>query len=195
MIAGTFAKYTTKAEGSDTARVATWGFADSSSITLTNLFKNAYDKNVQGTADVIAPGTTNSADFAFKYSGQETAPEVAYTFKVDTDGSSCADNIKNNKNIQWKLDEGNWGTWDQLIVAIEAMDGNVVAGQDNATPADYHAAGTLPTGFDKTTTHKVSWQWIYNTDDQGDTTDTAMGNATKLDNVTLKITVTATQID
>lgn len=34
VISGTFAKYTTSSTGTDSARVATWGFQDTASITL-----------------------------------------------------------------------------------------------------------------------------------------------------------------
>ena len=198
-ISGTFAKYTTSSTGTDSARVAKWGFNDTSSITLTDLFKTAYDKNVKGEADVIAPGTTNKATFKFNYSGTQAAPEVAYTFNVSTVDSSCAEDIKKNENIQWKLDDGTWGTWDELLAAIQNLDGTVGDAGKN------YEAGELPTGFDKTTTHTVEWQWIFDdTDALGataesikaqDITDTAMGNKETLDNVILKITITATQID
>ena len=193
-VGGTFAKYTTKADGSDSARVATWGFNDTGSVTLNDLFKTAYDKNVDGKADVIAPGTTNSATFAFKFSGQEAAPEVAYTFEVSTTDSECAEDIKNNANIQWKLDNGTWGTWDDMIAAIKALSGNVSGSKT-------YAAGELPTSVKNTAdvTHTVSWQWLFDRTIEGatdlDTTDTTMGNAAKLANVILKITVSATQID
>lgn len=193
IISGTFAKYTTSATGKDSARVATWGFADTSSITLDELFKTAYDQNVLGKADVIAPGTTNSADFYFKYSGKEAAPEVAYTFKVDATGSKCADEIQNNKNIQWKLDNGEYGTWSQLITAIENLDGNKTD--------DKYEANTLPDKFNSNQKHTISWKWDFDTAqtyDDGksqDEHDTAMGNKASLDDVTIKITITATQID
>lgn len=189
-ISGTFAKYTTSSAGTDSARVARWGFNDASSIKLDDLFKTAYDQNVKGEADVIAPGTTNSATFKFNYSGTQAAPEVAYTFNVSTEGSSCAEDIKKNKNIQWKLDNGKWVTWDALLTAIQNLDGT-----DGEAGKDYEA-GKLPAGFDKTATHTVAWQWLFDdaTDTQ-DVADTAMGNKDTLDNVTLKITITATQID
>ena len=189
-VGGTFAKYTTSANGSDSARVAKWGF-NNASVVLTDLFKTAYDKNVQGKVDVIAPGTTNSATFSFAYGGATTAPEVAYTFEVSTKGSSCADSIKNNRNIQWKLDNGAWGTWDALITAIEALDGNKVENK--------YDPGQLPDAFTAAdgNTHTVSWQWLFDTanDATQDVTDTAMGNADELAKVELVITVAATQID
>ena len=219
VIAGTFAKYTTSAEGSDTARVAKWGFDRATTISLDNLFSKTYTDTTNGqtvsaSTDVIAPGTSGSATFGFTYGGsnEATAPEVAYTFEVSTKGSSCADAIKNNKNIVWYLDDqvapavsdgdsgsAEAGSWDALISAIEALDGNV--------DGNKYGPGTMPTAFyDETPngakTHKVSWEWKFNTDSndsnviaQEDTTDTNMGNAETLANVTLKITVTATQVD
>lgn len=191
-ISGTFAKYTTSVSSSDKARVATWGFTQTS-ISLTDLFKTAYDKNVQGNADVIAPGTTNSATFTFKYDGQETAPEVAYTFKVDTAGSAIAPDIKNNPNIVWSLDGGAEGNWDTLLANIEKLSGD-------ATGEKTYQPGQLPDGFTAADDeHTITWKWKFETEGTGmntqDATDTAMGNAAKLAEVTLKITVTATQID
>lgn len=200
-ISSTFAKYTTSQSGTDSARVAKWGFTDTanSQITLNDLFKTTYDKNVEGKADVIAPGTTNSATFAFAYNttnnGAE-APEVAYTFTVSTDGSKIDDSIKNNHNIQWKLDTGEWGTWDDMIAAIKALSGD-------ETGTKTYNPGELPAAFkDNTTTHTVSWQWAFEkkanttatSDAKQDETDTGMGNAADLAKVELHIAVTATQV-
>ena len=201
VISGTFAKYTTTSTGADSARVATWGFDDKASIKLDNLFDKAYS-NTDGNetvksvdADVIAPGTNGFATFQFKYSGAKATPEVGYTFNVSTDGSSIKDAIKKNSNIQWKLDDENWGTWDQMIADIEALDGNKAADTDKKTPADYYAPNSLPTAFnEKNQTHTVSWQWKFD-ENNNDVTDTEMGNAADLADVTLKITITATQVD
>ena len=198
IIGGTFAKYVTTAEGSDSARVATWGFkAEDSEIALTDLFETAYDKNVQGAADVIAPGTTNSAPFAFKFEGQEAAPEVAYTFVVSTDGSSIAADIENNANIQWKLDTNEWGTWDEMIADIEALDGD-----------ESFDAGELPAGFTANGAHTIAWQWIFEdaavdadkytvdgVEMNQDEYDTYMGNQADLAEVSIGIKITATQVN
>lgn len=208
VISGTFAKYTTSAEGSDTARVATWGFKDTSSILLTELFKDTYD-NVKGAnnANVIAPGTTNSASFKFNYTGQAAKPEVAYKFTVSTDGSECAQSIQDNENIVWYLDneeapavEGKQsvkaGSWEALLAAIQALDGT--NGQDGTT----YQPGNLPNEFNGTTEHTVKWEWKYNTNNAADVKDTQMGNKKSdqdgtngLDQVTLKISITAEQVD
>ena len=209
IISGTFAKYVTTASGEDSARVAKWGFEGGNTIVLNELFKNAYtdDKNgetVKAAADVIAPGTSGSQTFGFTYGGDGnvTAPEVAYTFNVSTDGSTCDPDIQNNKDIVWSLDgkpaeatDKTTGSWEALTAAIEALDGN--------KNEDRYEPNTLPKAFESTgdNTHTVSWEWkfegnnTYATNKSQDQYDTDMGNATDLANVKLKITVTATQID
>ena len=202
LVGGTFAKYTSSADSNDQARVAYWGFKENS-MDITGLFKNAYETTVKGDAevnaitDVIAPGTKGSATFAFAYEGTK-APEVAYTFKVDATGSSCAESIKNNRNILWKLDTGAWGTWDAMITAIEALDGNV--------PGDRYEPNTLPAKFTTADDeHTISWKWIFDENSSeketgttnNDVGDTAMGNVAAADLAQVKVVVkiTATQID
>lgn len=206
VISGTFAKYVTESSANDTARVAKWGFTDAATISLDNLFANAYANEngvagvtIDGTDNIIAPGTTNSVTFQFVFAGEggdDIAPEVDYTFVVSTNGSEIGDAIKANTNIKWKLDDGAWGTWDQLIAAIEALDGNV--------DGNKYEAGNLPTAFysnakDGAKTHTVAWQWLINDsdaeNDAQNVIDTAMGNNTDLEKVTLVITITATQVD
>lgn len=199
-VGGTFAKYTSSADSNDQARVAYWGFKDNT-MNITGLFSNAYettvkgDRDVNALTDVIAPGTTGSATFAFAYAGTK-APEVAYTFKVDTTGSSCDDTIKNNPNILWKLDNGAFGTWEAMIAAIEALDGD--------KPSDRYEPNTLPANFTtEDNVHTISWKWNFEegADEQAKATsnaaDTAMGNVDAADLAQVKVVVkiTATQID
>lgn len=193
VISGTFAKYTTKSTGTDSARVAKWGFKDTSTVLLDNLFSNAYDETVQSTAKVIAPGTAGQKTFTFNYTEPTTKPEVDYTFTVSTDGSTCAEDIQNNGNIQWKLDKGQWGTWSDLLKNIEAL-----AGDTSKTTT--YKAGTLPTAFSGSTTHTVAWQWVFDKDKADaagdkDAADTALGNKSTLDEVKLQISITAEQVD
>ena len=189
VVGGTFAKYTTSVDSKDNARVANWGF-EPVAMNITDLFSNAYDLNagkyaVEAAVDVIAPGTAGSSTFAFAYDETNSAPEVAYTFVVSTDGSKCHADIQANENIQWKLDNGAWGTWTQLINAIEAMDGDKT-----------YMPGELPVGFTGADeTHTISWQWIFETSDAMNKEDTDMGNANFLADVELIISITATQVD
>ena len=190
-ISGTFAKYTTESSGSDTARVAKWGIG-TSSISLDNLFSTTY-QNVQSSTskDVIAPGTSGQASFKFMTDG--TAPEVAYKLTVTADDSTCDTSISGNTNIQWKLDNGEWGTWSTLLTNIKKLSGS-------STGTNTYSAGTMPT--DLSGEHTVYWQWVYYTTDTQDGTDTTMGNnaaaatsEASIDDVTLNIKVNATQVD
>lgn len=196
VISGTFAKYVTSAEGSDTARVAKWGFNAPATIQL-DLFSTTPDGNVQSgnNEKVIAPGTEGSASFDFSYAGQNdiTAPEVAYTFEVSTAGSNCGNSIQTNPNIKWALDgtddnSREWGTWTQLLTKIDALDGNKAGNkyEANQLPEEFKAIGN--------NTHTVYWKWDFE-GNNNDTTDTEMGNATNLEDVKLNITITATQVD
>ena len=207
MVGGTFAKYTTSAGDDVTARVANWGFERTNTIVLDNLFSNAYVKNgdtglavkgLDNSALLVAPGTKGSVDFQFAYDqAAGNAPEVAYTFTVDTTGSDIPDDL--DAKLVWSLDGtkcGN-GTFDELLAAIKGLSGDVTG-----TGSKVYAPNTLPVEFgtdDKT--HTVSWVWAFDgtgTDEQKaayDTTDTALGNANALANVQLKIAITATQID
>ena len=197
VISGTFAKYTTKAVGNDQARVATWGFTQTT-IEFSDLFKNVYDTTVGSTADVIAPGTTGRDTFSFTYAGQEGAPEVAYTFEVSTEGSACAANIMNNPNILWKLDDGAFGTWDKLLADIKALSGD-------SSGTKVYNPGELPTAFNQkgANEHTVEWKWVFDENasnretatQNNDAGDTAMGNERILGHVNLLITITATQND
>ena len=188
-ISGTFAKYTTSVSSEDQARVAYWGFQPTA-MNITGLFKDAYDSTVQGAVDVIAPGTTNSATFAFAYNEvNANAPEVAYDFTVSVDGSYCDTAIANNANIQWRLDGGEWGEWGTLLNSIKALSGD-------ASGTKQYAPGQLPTAFTTSdNTHTVEWQWIFSTNAAGDALDTEMGNAADLADVKLVITINATQVD
>lgn len=220
VISGTFAKYTTSAEGSDSARVAKWGFESASTISLDDLFKTTYSNasketvKSSNTEKVIAPGTSGSATFGFTYdttSNSVNAPEVAYDFTVSTEGSTIGDSIEKNKNIVWSLDgtectaTGEKSSWDVLLEKIAGLSGDTSVDSSNNNKIEgtkEYKAGELPTEFYEATPngakeHTVSWNWKFDdsNDSNVDKTDTSMGNADSLEDVKLVIKVTATQID
>lgn len=221
-ISGTFAKYTASSNGTDSARVAYWGFTSTdtnNTIVLDDLFKTSYtdDNGMTAAADAIAPGTTNSVTFKFNYAtntngtaGTATddikAPEVAYKITVDTTGSECGTTIAKNPNILWKLDENEFGSYADMIADIKALSGNSTTVAEEKAASKEYAANTLPTelvnddGTPKD--HTITWKWIFdetaanaNGASNNDAGDTAMGNAADLDNVTISIKITAEQID
>lgn len=210
VISGTFAKYTTSDSGTDTARVAKWGFeANDNSIVLDELFVKVYDSTVNGYADVVAPGTSKSIPFSFVYdttSNGIVAPEVDYKFTVLAEASSTTSYaaLDANPNFYWTLkgptasEATKYQTVAELVAAINALDGT--AGVDGKV----WDAQNLPTDFytnGGNSTWTIGWEWLFETVNAGvvdvdqDKRDTAMGNADALDSVAITITITATQED
>ena len=221
-IFGTFAKYTTAVSSKDSARVAYWGFQSSNSIDITGLFATTYSNvKAQNVKDVIAPGTLGSASFAFAYdegvtvnggAATMTGPEVAYDFTITVD-AFCDEKIQNNKNIVWKLDDaGVELTWEELIIAIVKLSGATTVTYNGATSTATvrYNPGELPTAFTtEDDTHTIYWEWkfeggsaTYDHDNNPETPeltqdqyDTYMGNMEEMDDVSISITITATQVN
>ncbi len=201
VIGGTFAKYTRQINNQDSARVARWGFGgENEHIAITNLFMNAYGDTVKGTGDanVIAPGTGNTATFQFIFTdelGTAEAPEVAYTISVDAGEDTCPDAIAGNGSIKWAVVQGEvtdfttidtkeWGSWEDMIAEIESLDGSATGEQEYAPGSELPPVSANP--------YTVAWKWDFDGNDAG---DTVMGNEKNLAEVVLKITITATQKD
>lgn len=199
-VGGTFAKYTTSTTGSDSARVAYWGF-DQAAATTINLFAGEYTNvkasgEVDGFSNVIAPGTSKSSTFAFGYTNYKTneikAPEVAYTFTVNPTITGDYDELDANTSFKWTLKAPNateateYETVDKLLSAIKELSGDVSGSKE-------YAAGTLPAAFTAADeVYTIGWKWAF---DGNDADDTALGNSQTLKNVTFSITITATQVD
>lgn len=218
-ISGTFAKYTTQATASDTARVAYWGF-EQTAIENFELF-NANDEGILNSGDgLLAPGSKGSATITFVYTDNSAstiqAPEVDYTFKIEVattgaggTGAADIDALDNNENFLWVLDGIGYQKFADFKSAVEALDGD----------ATKYEAGTLPEAFYTkenneyvdNKTHTIGWEWLFDgnattnlKDASGnaiiaktdnDAVDTAMGNADDLDDLAFSITITATQVD
>lgn len=196
-ISGTFAKYVTSTSSEDQARVAVWGInADTVEM---DLFDDAYSTDVESNDgdNVIAPGTTKTSNFSILNTNATLAPEVKYEIAINLDDAEIADAIKNNPNIQWKLDDNAWGTWDQMIAAIKLLSGE-------ADGSKVYNATEIATEFANGKTHTISWQWLFENDADSDGSftdedayDTEMGNLAASGDieVLLKITITATQVN
>ena len=184
-ISGTFAKYVTQANSHDNARVAYWGFNETT-FNIDDLFANSYPNDkVSGSANIIAPGTTNKTTFSFKPQSP-TAPEVAYKIVVSTADSTCAPTIANNSNIKWYLDNEECASFADLCEKI----------QDLST--DTISAGSFDPNWEADSTHEVKWEWLINdvsdVNDSQNIKDTALGNNCDVW-VNLVITIRAEQID
>ncbi len=205
-VGGTFAKYTTSTTGSDSARVAYWGF-DQAATTTIDMFDGVYGETVDSSNEdnVVAPGTSKTTTFAFCYTpkdatvnaltaGAIAAPEVDYTFTVNPTITGDYDVLDENENFVWTLAAGSaeateYQTVEALLAAVKALSGD-------STGSKTYDAGELPDNFTADDeVYTIGWNWAYSVDDDGDVADTAMGNAQDLDDVTFSITITATQID
>ncbi len=201
-VGGTFAKYTTSTIGSDSARVAYWGFDQGASTTI-DLFDTTYTsdngdtvKSSSADNNVIAPGTSKTSTFAFGYANYNTdkitAPEVAYTFTVNPTITGDYDELNANTSFKWTLKKpsdvtaAEYNTVAELIAAIKTL-----SGDDSGTKT--YDPGELPTAFTAADeVYTIGWKWAF---EGNDTADTALGNSQTLENVTFSITITATQVD
>lgn len=218
VISGTFAKYTTTSSVNDSARVAYWGFKQTSETEIA-LFDHG-DDGIQKNG-LLAPGSAKSVTFGFAYSDYDTevqAPEVDYTFEIDVTttglagGTSAIDvtELNSNPNFYWILDEVAYKNFDDFETAIEDLDGNVAKYEAGTLPEKFYtkdAEGKYVDGK----THTIGWQWFFGDEttsglkdstghditvnNNNDATDTAMGNDTDLNDLAIKITITATQVD
>ena len=176
-VAGTYAKYTSTATGTDSARVAKWSFTVGGTETATtdtftfNLFNTTYDNvaSANGTDKVIAPGTTGFFNIVLA-----NASEVNAAYDIEYEVTNT-----NNIPVEFSVDGT---TWESDITELNVDD----------------KAINMNGG---TETIKVEWRWAFEgtsstnfTSTQTDGTDTALGTAGTAV-LEVSATVTATQVD
>ncbi len=210
-ISGTFAKYTTSDEASDTARVAQWGVtvkAWEAEAGKDTLFADDYDGTVTAgtTGDLlVAPGTKNDTGVSFSITG---APEVdvQVTFVMEVN--------KDVKLAAGTYDDATTGeVGDQYTLAADytpvvftlTNNGNTVASGTLADIEAYLEGTTVSAKQEANTdlgtvygTYTLTWAWVFADNDQADTT---LGNAAVAaisgaeTNINFSISITVTQID
>ena len=211
VISGTFAKYVTSGEATDSARVAKWGVTVEGKLAAANvMFKSEYDETgsvtVDSTVDVVAPGTGGTLT-AFDVSG---TPEVDVTVtyvpvvelgdnwidKYDLAKFYCPVTFTVSTNSGTDSICGlDYASADAFEDAIEAL---IVAAQG------YYDAGTnLETAVEDDLT--VSWNWAFENatgseNDQDNEKDTFLGDrAAQLEanaaTISVSVKVTVTQVD
>ena len=171
VISGTYAKYTSTATASDTAKVAKWDIVlNGKSITESftfDLFKTIVD-TVDGNTDaqvaagkIIAPGTKGSFTIELQNKSEVTAEYV-----IDYTVTNTA-----NIPVEFSVDGNTWG-----------------ALADVATPV------TLQMGATTATTIPVQWRWVFTTGTEGDAVDTALGLAGSAE-LKVEAKITVNQVD
>ena len=176
IIGGTFAKYTSTYDAKDQARVARWGFG-TTDINM-DLFDTEYTNVKSANGDkLIAPGVEVESTFKL-VADSSVAPEVAYKITVDASQSTCGAAIIGNENIHWTLNGTDVGGWENLKTKIAE------------TYTKTYDAGA---SYDEEMT--IGFNWVYSTDATQDGEDTAMGNASALEEVKLLLKITAEQVE
>ena len=218
IISGTFAKYTTKGEFQDSARVAKWGvtikgtgttFADAyeAGTTTATARPNAPSASVTVRSEtegdkVVAPGTEGSLA-RFTITGKpEVSVDVTYTATLTLTG--------------WEIPAGT-ATEEYCPLVFTVNGTEYYIGKDNITTvaalttavngaiAAYsksYAAGTDLSTVDANDALSVSWKWNYEDNVvscQENAKDTALGNwamrNAEAPTISLAVTATATQKD
>ena len=189
LVSGTYAKYTSSASGSDTARVAKWSFiVGGNDIVAENtftfdLFKTIKDTDgkdetdvVSANADrVIAPGTSGSFDLVLE-NKSETSAKYSVTYTVTNTESIPVQFSVNGTDWKDNIEELNISASDTKT-KLEANDG--------------------------TATITIQWKWDYENTKENATTeekkatdekDMTLGKAGTA-KLIVQADVTATQID
>lgn len=173
VVSGTYAKYVTTAEGTDTARVAKWGVGVEITAEDT-LFKNSYGPTgkevvVSSTSDkVVAPGT--SGELIIAITGKpEVAVKVSYGvtltltgWTINNDEFYCPLVFTVNGH---KIDASEYTELDKLIADIQTY---IDGGSYEVAPNN-----------DLAKTVTISWIWNFNEGvaaGQTNAKDTLLGN-------------------
>ena len=171
LVAGTYAKYTSTASGSDTATVANWVIkagkegaeeliTGAGSTVNFDLFNTILDTDGTAETDVtsgkIAPGTQGAFKLSVK---NESEVNAKYTITFDVGES--------NIPLEFKVNDGNW-------------------------TSDLSNVGETPLNMGKSDVANVQWRWAYE-GTNGDVADTALGVTPE--NVEVTATLVVTQVD
>lgn len=180
-ISGTFAKYVTMAEGSDTARVAKFGVvvqAVSSIFNTSYAGEDAITVLSSNSDNVIAPGTTGTA-VAFTISGN---PEVDVKVEV-TLGDFTRVTLPAGSYLDYTTadtaDKYEPTTAYNPVVWTLEKDDVVVTGCENVglDVIEYYLTNTLSREYDVEAgafstingTYELTWTWAFDGNDKADT--------------------------
>lgn len=199
VISGSFAKYVTTGEGSDSARVAAWG------VTVTangGAFAESYDTDVThdndddelsvvATVNVVAPGTSGTV-VAMDISGTpEVDCAVAFEAEITLDGwgDYCP--------IVFTIGEDDPATADVNEATVISNITNPAALETAVESAIAAYTANYEAGQDLSNAEApaISWAWPFTTSDANDERDTALGDAATKATIGIAITTTITQVD
>lgn len=191
-ISGTFAKYVTADDSTDSARVAQWGVNVVASGD--DMFNNEYTNTTNGVtvssfadAKVVAPGTNNTefdADgLTFAITGQpEVAVSIDFNFEVGSDIYLTEGEYLNDTTGGSATDTYDFtGEGDYYpVVFTLTKDGTEVASGNLAAIKEYFDDATddstnIPAKTVLDTTYVLTWKWEFG-DSANNLKDTTLGN-------------------
>lgn len=173
VISGTLAKYTSAATGTASATVAKWSveFSGTDIATNDNVAFSLFDTVKE------ADGTTAEADVA----AGKIAPGTGGSFDLKIENKSevnatysVALTETNNSNVPIEYSADNGTSW-KALSDLNVTDKAIAIG----------ASETI----------KIQWRWVFEKNEAGNTTDTALGTATTAPTVGIAADFTATQVD
>lgn len=201
-VSGTYAKYVSKIDLADEARVAKWDITGPTSSTNIDLFKSSYEYSSNGIVvkalddkDVVAPGT--SGQYSFQLSGSvETNHKITITATGEnkvvltkttttepTDGSDPVTTTTTDYDpLKFCVKAGNDSdgcTWADFATLKSEL-GKLYSGEGKV-----YAPGAVDN-----TEYTIFWKWDFNGDDAK---DTELGKNSSSHSVDLKINITAEQ--
>ena len=183
LMGGTLAKYTTTVTGTATATVAKWVFnannaaADTKKFENINLGDTLNYKVTDIKTGVIAPGTEGKFDIELNGTGSKVG--IDYTIEI-TKAAITMQNKELPSNLVFSTKEIKEGNTGNSLDKLSSESGSLLSGT-----IDYKDSK-----MEKTIT--IYWKWPYATSTEGaDIKDT---NDSGIENITLDITVTGTQV-
>lgn len=183
LMGGTLAKYTTTVTGMATATVAKWVFnannaaADTKKFENINLGDTLNYKVTDIKTGVIAPGTEGKFDIELNGTGSKVG--IDYTIEI-TKAAITMQNKELPSNLVFSTKEIKEGNTGNSLDKLSSESGSLLSGT-----IDYKDSK-----MEKTIT--IYWKWPYATSTEGaDIKDT---NDSGIENITLDITVTGTQV-
>ncbi len=194
-ISGTFAKYVSTANSSDTARVAKWGVAIS--VANNSNFKSEYGYDTTDVTDnrnsnsavlafnatdkLVAPGTKSGTaendGIVFTISGRpEVATKIDITMDVTKDVFvKGADGVAVYEPVKFTLKQlkgydGNAVSEDDVVL----VNGGTLSDVEKVLEA-YAATAYYKADSDLDATFQLTWEWVFG-DNTNDANDTLLGN-------------------
>ena len=171
-ISGTFAKYTTSATGSDSARVAKWGI-EITGLSATNaMFADVYKNGesevvVKAETKVVAPGTSGNFGTITIAGDPEVAFETVYDVSFDLGDNWKVEGVEYCP-IVFKVNSTSFKLGVGGIDSIEDLENAVIEAVEDLS-ATYDTEGSV------NETITVEWEWAFTGND--DAKDTILGNS------------------